>query len=411
MLKVTDVIIVGGGASGIAAAIMIKEKSPHTSVTVFESNDRILKKLLTTGNGRCNITNRSFDDTRYHGETPQLAADIISRFPPKMQADFFKKIGVPIVFEPDGKAYPMVYQASAVVDCLRFAAAEAGVLIKINACVTDVKRQSDGFQVTADRQYSCRFLIISAGGQAGGKLGGDGGYMLLKKLGHKINERRPSIVQVKTKGTLARSLKGIKINARVSVISGGNKTAADFGEVLFCDYGLSGPAVMQVSRAVSFDPTALISLDLFPEIETDKLAQIILDRTKRLSARPVSELFTGIMNKRVWAAVLKALKTEQNRASGALVKDEIKRIASALKNFEFPCDGTLGFRDAQVTAGGASTAQFFEHSLMSKKAPGLYATGEVLDIDGDCGGFNLSWCWSSANAVANDILAKQEPQQ
>ena len=407
----TDVIIVGGGASGIAAAIMIKQKSPNTSVTVLESNDRILKKLLTTGNGRCNITNRSFDLSRYHGENPQLAADIISRFPPKMQAGFFEKIGVPIVFEPDGKAYPMAYQASAVVDCLRFAASETGVLIKTNACVTDVKRQNGGFRVIADREYSCRFLVISAGGQAGGKLGGDSGYMLLKKLGHKINERRPSIVQIKTKGTLARSLKGIKINSRVFVVSGGNKAASDFGEVLFCDYGLSGPAVMQVSRAVSFDPNASISLDLLPEIETDKLAQIISERAKRLSTRPVSELFTGIINKRVWAAVLKSLKTEQNRASETLGKNEIKSIANALKNFEFQCDGTLGFRDAQVTAGGASTSQFFEHSLMSKKASGLYATGEVLDIDGDCGGFNLSWCWSSANAVANDILAKQEPQQ
>lgn len=403
----TDVITVGGGASGIAAAIMIKRLLPEASVTVLEANDRVLKKLLTTGNGRCNITNRSFDADRYHGEDPALAENIISKFPPEKQAEFFESIGVPIVFEPDGKAYPMSYQASSVVDCLRFAAAENGVTVKTDVRVSSVQRANGGFALNADREYLCRNLIIAAGGQAGGKLGGDSGYMLLKQLGHKINERRPSIVQIKTKGGAARSLKGIKTNARVRVISKSAATATAVGEVLFCDYGLSGPAVMQVSRAVSFDPNATVSLDLFPEIEPDRLTKIVTKRAKLIGCRPISELLTGMLNKRIAAAVIKPLGIDLNREVRTLTDSQIGLTSNAFKNFRFACDGTLGFRDAQVTAGGASTAQFFAESLMSKKASGLYATGEVLDIDGDCGGFNLSWCWSSANAVALDISQKR----
>ncbi len=398
-----DVVIVGGGASGMCLAIMLKDLNPKISVTVLEMRDRILKKLLVTGNGQCNITNASCDVAHYHGKTPEFVKSAFDKFPPKKQAEFFEKLGVNIVFEPDGRGYPMSYQAGSVVDCMRFSAAEKGTEIITNAEVKCVTKTSFGFEVNADKIYKTRNLVIAAGGIAGGKLGGDKGYLLLKSLGHKITEQRPSIVQVKTEGGFAKSLKGIKVNAKAQAFVNEKLCRTEAGEVLFCEYGLSGPAVMALSRFVGQQKSAEILLDLTPEIATKELENIISARAKSLHNRPLEDFFTGMLNKRLGQAVLKLSGLSLSANCGSLSGSDIKTVAANIKGLRFKCSGTTGMANAQVTAGGADTSQFFDSTMMSKKVKGLYALGEVLDIDGDCGGFNLSWCWASANAAALSI--------
>ena len=400
----TDVIVVGGGAAGMAFSILAKRKNPNLEILLIESFDRVGKKLITTGNGCCNITNSDCNITRYHGKNPQFAAAALLEFPPSKQAEFFSSLGVLVEFEEDGRAYPMSGQASSVVDALRFSLDELGVEVLTSTCVTKIKKSSNGFIVNTEQsEYSCRSVVVACGGIAGGKLGNESGYTLLKSLGHLILERRPSIVQLKTELTYVKQLKGIKVMANVSALDNEKKLKQEFGEVLFCDYGISGPAILQLSRLVSFNQANQISVDFVPSFSEFDLIKMLLVRKLNLAVRPVSEFFTGFLNKRLGQVIAKYCKIDILKSVADLSEKEIEVLAHTIKDFRIATIGTTGMSNAQVTAGGADSSQFFDTTLMSKKTNGLFAIGEVLDIDGDCGGFNLSWGWASANAAANGV--------
>ncbi|MDD4700459.1 MAG: aminoacetone oxidase family FAD-binding enzyme [Oscillospiraceae bacterium] len=400
----TDVIVVGAGAAGMAFSILAKRQNPNLEILLIESRDRVGKKLITTGNGRCNITNSDYDIMRYHGKNPQFANSALSGFPPAKQAEFFSSLGVLVDFEQDGRAYPLSGQASSVVDALRFALDELGVEVLTSTSVNKIKKSDNAFIVnTEGNDYYCHSVVIACGGIAGGKLGNESGYTLLKSLGHLILERRPSIVQIRTDLTFVKQLKGIKVTGNVSVLDNGNKLKTEFGEILFCEYGLSGPAILQLSRLISFNQTSEISLDFVPAYSEFDLVKMMLIRKSDLSLRPVSEFFTGFLNKRLGQVIAKYCEIDIRELVSDLTTKEIAVLAHTIKEFRIAAIGTTGMSNAQVTAGGADTDQFFDTTLMSKKTKGLFAIGEVLDIDGDCGGFNLSWSWASANAAANGV--------
>ena len=402
-----NVSIIGGGASGIALAVMLKFADPKIDVTVFEARDRILKKLLVTGNGQCNITNRDFSARRYHGADPRFAENLIGKFPPDKQAEFFKKIGVDIVFEKDGRAYPSSYQASSVVDCLRFSAEEHGVNT-VNGRIEAIKRLPDGFLLSVDgKKLHAENVVVATGGSAGGNLGDGSGYALLKSLGHKITEPKPAITQITTLGG-AKSLKGIKSFGCAKAMLDDRVLRSETGEILFCDYGLSGPPILQLSRAVSQCGEVKISLDFMPNVEYDALVSEFRQRKDMICLRPATEFFTGLLNKRLGQYIVRAAGVSSKKKCGDLNRNETAAIARFTKSLDFTATGTTGLKNAQVTAGGADVAQFFPDTLMSKKAPGLYAVGEVLDVDGDCGGFNLSFCWASAAAVAAALICGED---
>ncbi len=403
VINLKNVSVIGGGASGIALAVMLKFADPKISVTVFEARDRILKKLLVTGNGQCNITNSEISSGRYHGGAPAFAENIIKNFPPEKQAEFFKKIGVDIVFESDGRAYPSSYQASSVVDCLRFSAEEQGVNI-VHGRVEIIERLPDGFLLTVDgKKQRAENVVVATGGTAGGNLGDDSGYALLKSLGHKIIEPKPSIVQITTEGG-AKSLKGIKTVGRADAMLGTQVLRSEKGEILFCDYGLSGPPILQLSGLVSHYGRLKIALDFMPDVQYESLVSELGRRKDIIGTRPVPEFFTGLLNKRLGQYIIRTAGVGGKKQCGDLNRSEISAIVRCTKSLDFTATGTTGIKNAQVTAGGADVLQFFPNTLMSKKARGLYAMGEVLDIDGDCGGFNLSFCWASAAAVAADLI-------
>jgi len=399
----TDVIIIGAGAAGMAFAVLAKLKTPNLKILILEANDRVGKKLITTGNGRCNITNSNCDIMRYHGKNPQFALAALSEFPPSKQAEFFSSLGVLVDFEQDGRAYPLSGQASSVVDALRFALDERNVEVLTSCVVKKIEKLNDVFIVSAEKEYSCRSVVVACGGIAGGKLGNESGYALLESLGHVISECRPSIVQIKTELTFVKQLKGIKVMANCSVLVKGQIVKSEFGEILFCDYGISGPAILQLSRIVSFNKSCELSLDFTPQFSKFDLIKMLLVRKSDLGVRPMSEFFTGMLNKRLGQVIAKYCGIEISKKSYDLTTQEISALANAIKKFTIAILGTTGMSNAQVTAGGADTDQFFETTLMSKNVDGLFAIGEVLDIDGDCGGFNLSWSWSSANTAANGV--------
>ena len=393
----TDTVIIGGGASGLMTAVRLKQICPEVSVTLLERSDRVGKKLLITGNGRCNISNIDLKASRYHGDGG-FAARIISNFDFNSQKSFFNDLGVLFCELEEGKVYPKSLQAGSVVDALRFSAEELGVKIILNSKVTEVKRTQNGFSVAAGgKEINCRTAVVATGGQAGGKLGSGDGYAILKSLGHKIENVFPSIVQIRTAPEVVRQLKGIKVMADVTLSSSAG-TRTEYGEVLFCDYGLSGPPVLQVSRLAEGE-NATVYLDVLPDMNENEIKKEVMRRAEIFQKRHLSELFVGYLNKRLGQVALKTAGLDINALCGVINEKTAVKIAEILKNWKFKVVGTTGFENAQVTAGGAQTAQFFD-TCMSKKASGLFAVGEVLNVDGDCGGFNLAFCWASANAAA-----------
>lgn len=407
----TDVIIIGGGAAGLCAAVYLKQKSPETTVRVLERLPRVCKKLSVTGNGRCNISNKDISLSDFHGEDVGFCKYALEKYNLSVCSDFFESIGIPFVFEGN-KAYPSSLQASSVVDCLRFAAEDLGVIIHTDTKVTNIQVLKNGYKVWSDKlSFDARNVIIAAGLYSGGeKYGCDGSILaLLQKAGFKTVKTTPAIVQIKTVNDITKQLKGIKVDAVASLKADGKLIRQEFGEVLFCDYGLSGPPIMQISREVSRnDAPKTVSLDIMPNTDFNALFETVTQRVKSIPERPLEEFFTGFLNKRLGQVVLKTAGCKLGDKANTLDKGEIKKIVSIIKGMEFEVTGTTGFANSQVSAGGLSTVQFISTTMQSKEYKNLYAIGEILDIDGDCGGFNLQWAWSSAMTAVDSIIGENK---
>ena len=405
MLK--DVIIIGAGASGLCAAIKLKQQNSAISVTILERLPRVGKKISVTGNGRCNITNRRIALDSYHGEKVSFAEFALNKYDNRLTEDFFYMLGVPFVFE-ENKAFPASFQASSVVDALRFAADELGVKTLTETRVTDISTLKSGYKISTDKGvFEGKTLLVCSGLYSGGeKLGCSGDVpAILKRLGYKAVKSTPAIVQLKTETDVVRRLKGIKINALAKLQNNGKIVREEFGEVLFCDYGLSGPPILQISRNASrLEGKITVCLDLFPEKQGNELLEELVKRAEILKDRSLDEFFTGMLNKRLGQTVLKLCGLLISDTAASRDIKVLKKVCDLLKGLEFKVTGNTGFINSQVTAGGISTAEFYDKTMMSKKHKGLFAAGEILDIDGDCGGFNLQWAWSSGMCAAGGII-------
>ena len=392
-----DIAVIGGGASGLSFAVMVGSLCPDVSVSLFEANDRVGKKLSVTGNGRCNISNKRLVAERYHGDAA-FAAKLLDGFGTNEQAEFFRSIGVIFIDEGDDRLYPMSLQAGSVTDALRFAVLP-GAEINTGCRVTSVKRIGTGFSVEYNgKSDNFRSVVIACGGKAGGKLGNSDGYDLLRTLGHKIEPVYPAVTQLKTDGPV-KQLKGIKTDALVTLTDNGF-IRSEYGELLFCDYGISGPPVLQLSGFARVG--SIVTVDLCTRLSEPEITEELLYRKNTFGDRPLSELFTGFLNKRIGQTVLKLSGADINAPCNSLDGKTLSAAVGNIKRMKLKVTGNTGFENAQVTKGGASTAQFFD-SMMSKKAPGLFAIGEVLNVDGDCGGFNLAFAWASAAAAAKGV--------
>ncbi len=401
-----DIVVLGGGASGLIAAITAKRLNPDLSVYVVEALDRVGKKLITTGNGRCNITNLDLDLSRFHGEDVSFCRTALKRFGYEEIKDFFYSIGVDFTAEGD-KVYPASLQAASVVDALRFECDRIGVNTLLNCKIDDISFGKEYILKAADCTISAKAVIICSGLLSGGdKVGSFGNvFRLLKNYGFKTVRVSPSLVQLKTETDYVKQLKGIKVDAKATLLCDNKAVCSYTDEVLFCDYGLSGPAILQISRqSARDDKQYYVSLDLYPETEKDELVTRIKERARLLSHRNLEEFFVGSINKRLAQVVLKYCGFKLSDSVSSLTDDCFIKIANALKHFEFKVLSNTGFVNSQVSAGGVSTCEFDPQTMMSKRCKGLFAAGEILDIDGDCGGFNLSWAWASGSLAAESAV-------
>jgi len=409
-MMVYDVAIVGGGASGLAAAVMARRLG--ASVVVLERNARVGKKLLTTGNGRCNLTNALAAPGDYFGATGVMAG-AMSAFPPAKVVAFFESLGLMCVETRGSRVFPLSDQASAVLDVLRFALDESSAEILTGFEVKGISKNGhfslsagDGRAVAASR------VILATGGPASPSAGGtDAGFPLFRQMRHHVSKLFPALTQLETAPEPVRPLKGIRFDGGITLYVDGQPAASDRGDILFAEYGISGTAVMAVSRfaAVALDEKRRVEASLSAlDMDREAALSLLSERVARAPRRPLEDFLTGTVNKRLGQTLLKAAGALPfSRAAESLTGAELSAIARNLVDFRLPVTGTRGFMTAQVTAGGAASDEFSPDTLESTRVKGLYACGEALDVDGPCGGYNLQWAWASGFFAAMNAVGRK----
>lgn len=399
-MKNFSLVIVGAGASGMFAAINAAYISKNSfDIILLERMDRVGKKILATGNGRCNFTNINTSISNYHGNNPSFVKYSLEKFSPADTISAFDSLGVFSKIESEGKVYPYSDQASSILDCLRNEIERLKIKIINNFDVKDIKKSKEGFKIisfNSEILFADR-IIIASGGCVSSNLGSNGyGFRLLEKFNHRITELVPALVQIKTDKEIVKGLKGIKFTGSAEIVSDNKKSKTEYGEILFTDYGLSGPPIFQLSIFAAYNKNCIINLDFMPLYEKNKVCEILLKRRKNLSHMSCEFFLTGLLNKRVGNIVMKKAGIEKLSFPVKNIDDNIlNNAASLIKKFSFNVIGLNGFNNAQITVGGADTSQFDCKTMESKIVKGLYAAGEVFDIAGDCGGYNLQWAWSS----------------
>lgn len=387
--------IIGGGASGMAAAIAASQY-PGVQVLLFERQARLGRKLQATGNGRCNLSNIRAGVCGYHGDDPIFADHALNAFDPHQTVAWFKELGLFTVEEDSGRIYPYSDQANSVVDVLRFALDKENISVITGCEIQKIRIEQNGFTVSdGENTYHCEKLIVACGGLAGTKLGGSmSGYKLLGKLGHKCTKLRPALVQIKSAWNGVAALKGVRANCKVQILCNHQIWNESTGELQFTEYGISGPVIFEVSRDVCTTKDRWCArIDFLPQITKSELLQELKRRTA--TSLSAEDLLTGILHNRLGRVLTKAAGISSKSLVLQLSDHELETVVRTVKEFEIELTEPLGMDSAQVTAGGIFTSQFDPHTMESKLVPGLYACGEVLDIDGDCGGYNLQWAWSS----------------
>ncbi|MGL5244741.1 MAG: NAD(P)/FAD-dependent oxidoreductase, partial [Sarcina sp.] len=381
-------------------------------VAIIEGTDRVGKKILTTGNGRCNITNSTikFPFTNFHSDNKNFFTHTLNNFSVEDTKAFFLNLGLPFVELEKGKNYPQSLQASSVVDIFRLALEERQIPVYNSFKVKTIHKKKEKFKVFANddsiEPISCKKIILACGGKSAPKTGSDGsGYNLAKAFGHTIIDTIPGIVQLKLDYKNLKALSGIKFDGYVEVLSENTSLKKDFGEILFTDYGISGPPILQLSRTASYacskGKNVNIIIDMMPNKSLDELYDFLESHFAIFSCRKVVDSLIGVIHKKLIPVVLKeASINDIHKPCYELTWKEKKQLISIMKHWEFKCIGTNGFQAAQVTAGGVNTKEINEETLESNIIKNLYFCGEILDVDGDCGGFNLQWAWSSAYIAA-----------
>ena len=394
-----ELAIIGGGAAGMMAALTAAEWT-DSSVVLLERQPRLGRKLLATGNGRCNLSNLHCAPRHYHGQSPDFVRPALAAFGPEDTLAYFRRLGLLCRAEDSGRVYPLSDQANSVLDTLRLALESFGVAVRTDCQVTAIAPQSPGFLLTtsAGTLFADK-VIVTAGGAASPKLGGSrDGYQLLRSLGHRCTKLSPSLVQLRTDTTYTRALKGVRAEAAVTLERGREIITQQRGEVQFTDYGVSGPVIFELSRAaVTEEGPLTLSLDLLESLSWRELVTLLAEKQQLLPDLTLENLLTGVLHNRLGRTLIRYSGRKLTQSVSALSRRDLAAIARSCKEFRLEVTGDQGLEHAQVTAGGLRTDQFDPETLESRCCPGLYAAGEVLDVDGDCGGFNLQWAWSSGH--------------
>ena len=408
MGELFDLAVAGAGASGLMAAITAAQAGARA--LVLEAGEKPCRKLLATGNGRCNLTNENISPAHYHGDRGELAG-FLADWPGSRVRSLFDSLGLLTRADPEGRVYPYSLQAAAVAGVLRSACAQAGVTIRCGFPVAGAAKSGGVFRLSGPGgQVRARACVLACGGAASPQLSGGSGYDLARQLGHRVTPLAPALVGLRAPAKLTRPLKGMRCKARASLFAGERPLYTENGEVIFGDGSVSGICVMNASARLTGPGPFRLTLDLAPDLPTSRLKEHLKAQRRLYPQAPAGELFAGVLNLRVGQELAKSLGLTKARTLGSLAPRELDRAAEAVKAFPLPVSGPLGWEHAQCSAGGVPLCQVDGGTMESRKVPGLYITGELLNVHGDCGGYNLHLAWSTgaaAGASAAKSLGKR----
>ena len=401
------IAILGGGAAGLCCACALAQTANgRAQVTVFEQNDRVGKKLLTTGNGRCNLTNLAAKPDAYPAAVRDFAAPALTRFPPESTVSFFERLSLFTFADDAGRVYPLSNQAAGVLDALRLEAARLGVVYVCESPVTALQPTQNGFVVN-DKRFDA--VVLALGGKAAVR--DYPGETLLRQLGLSLTKTAPGLCKLQSADPMLRALKGLRARAALTLLLDGEEIITEQGELQFADGALSGIALMNLSSvyaraAMAKKVQAAVAVDFVPTLSSDALRDVLTDIVRRGQREKCEDLLSGLLIKKLGVALLKRAGLRPDAPTKTLTQSQIDDLCKVCKHCIFSVTGSGSFRDAQVTVGGLSQQGFDPATLESRRYENLYACGEALDVDGPCGGFNLQWAFASARLCAAAIAEK-----
>ena len=402
-------IIIGGGASGLTAAIAAAEQG--ASVTVLEHMPKMGKKLLSTGNGRCNLTNTRLEADCYRSDCAGFPMQVLSRFTPKDTMKFFRRLGV-VTESVNGYIYPRSMQARTVLDALLDRCEELGVTLRTDVQIGKIRKENGRFFISADQGvFDGDFLILAAGSRAAAHTGSDGsGYELARQFGHRVIEPVPALVQLRCREKYFRSVAGVRCEAKVTVFVSGSEAASDTGELQLTEYGISGIPVFQVSRfasrALAAGKSVTAELNFLPELEQAEVFSLLREQKKLLAGRKSAGFLTGIFNQKIAALLIRQAGIGADQPVKTISGKQFSALCRLIQAFPAEVESTNSFEQAQVCAGGVDGSEICAATMESRKEPGLYLAGELVDVDGICGGYNLQWAWASGFLAGRSAAGK-----
>ena len=402
------IAIIGAGAAGLMAAITASEKG--SKVHLYEQNSRPAKKILASGNGRCNISNTQVSSADYFGHNPEFSSFALNHFTFLQLQKFCKNIGLLLNILDDGRAYPLSNEAKSVALSFETYAKSCGVEIFTEHTITNIEKKNSSFFLHTALNISDAYdkVLICTGSEAAPQLGGSAsGYELASALGHTLAPTYPSLVQLHINSTLHAKMSGIKLDAEVTLFINGTKEQTIKGDILFTKYGISGFAILDISQmaseALMNHQVVDIGLDLLPKFERQSLSSQLLQMAQNLPSHKIETILSGLLPLKLVKVLLEDTNISTQTLGGEIHTKTAKQIISKIKDWRFEISDTHGFKHAEVSGGGINTDEVNDKTMESKKCKGLYFAGEVLDIVGRRGGFNFQFAFASAHLAATDM--------
>lgn len=404
-----SVIVLGAGASGMVAAIAAARDG--ADVTIIEHMDRVGKKILSTGNGKCNLTNSNQDLSNYRSDNPEFSKTVFKEFDTFHTLKFFGDLGIHIK-NKKGYIYPYSQQASAVLDVLRMEINRLCINVLCSTHISSIKKENNKFVlISFGKNYTCDNLIIACGSKAAPSTGSDGsGYQYAMSFGHKIIDVVPALVQLRSNQKFFKSVAGVRTDVDLTLNVDGKFVVSEKGELQLTAYGISGIPVFQISRfaakALAKNKKVVVNINFLPEFKYDNLIKFLTNRLSNSNNKTFEESMVGLFNKKLSMMFIKESRISPDAKVSALSDKQIAFVAKIINNFPVEISSANPFENAQVCAGGIDTEQLNETTLESKLIKGLYFCGEIIDIDGACGGYNLQWAWSSGYVAGKNASIK-----